>query len=139
MKGSCLCGKCSFEVVGDPGPVGKCHCSKCRKVSGTGSNAVFWIAPDSFKWLSGEENAKTYSLPDGWRSVFCNDCGSPIPAFVEGSPLPEFAGSGMWIVPAGLMDEEVNVGVRGHIWVENKPEWDVIGDDAPQFMKVPPG
>ena len=44
----------------------------------------------------------------------------------------------MWIVPAGLMDEDAQVGVRGHIWVENKPHWEVIGDDAPQFMTVPP-
>ena len=43
----------------------------------------------------------------------------------------------MWIVPAGLMDEDVTVGVRGHIWVENKPHWEVIGDDAPQYLQVP--
>jgi hypothetical protein len=44
----------------------------------------------------------------------------------------------MWVVPAGLMDEDPKVGVRGHIWVENKPHWEIIGDDAPRFMQAPP-
>ncbi len=129
MKGSCLCGSCRFEILGESGPVGKCHCTKCQKVSGTGSNAVFWLKPDGLRWLSGEDHTNTYSMLDGWGSVRCQDCGSPLPSLVRQS---------MWIVPAGLMDEEADVGVRGHIWVQNKPLWDAIGDDAPQFSSVPP-
>lgn len=128
MKGSCLCGLCTFEIIGDPGPVGKCHCTKCQKVSGTGSNAVFWLEPDGFSWLTGENLTHTYSLADGWGSVRCQDCGCPLPAFINEQ---------MWIVPAGLMDEPVDVGIRGHIWVENKPHWEIIGDDGPQFKTVP--
>ena len=71
---------------------------------------------------------KRFELADGWRSVFCDVCGSPLPAQIEDV---------MWIVPAGLMDEAIHVGVRGHIWVEKKPHWEVIGDDAPQFMRTP--
>jgi len=118
-----------FEIAGNSGPIGKCHCTKCQKVSGTGSNAVFWVKPERFKWICGEDNAKTFDLPDGWRSTFCKDCGSPLPALV---------GDTLWIVPAGLLDENPAVGVRGHIWVENKPHWDVIGDDAPQFLQGVP-
>ena len=129
MKGSCLRGQCVFEIQGDLGPVGKCHCTKCRKMSGTGSNAVFWNHPENFEWLCGEDNAKQYNLRDGWRSIFCNDCGPPLPALVGGK---------IWVVPAGLMDEGPNVGVRGHIWVETKPNWEIIGDDAPQFLQAPP-
>ena len=83
MKGSCFCGKCVFEIRGDIGSINKCHCTKCRKVFGAGSNAVFWI------------------------------------------------------VPAGVMDENPNVKVRAHIFVESKPDWEIIGDDAPQFLQVP--
>lgn len=126
MKGSCLCGKCTFEISGRIGAVGKCHCSKCRKVSGTGSNAVLWTRSKNFKWLSGEEFAKHYKVPDtDWGSTFCSECGSPLPhATVDETT---------WFVPAGLLDEDPHVAVRGHIWTGNKPSWDVIGDDAPQF------
>lgn len=129
MKGSCLCGDCEFAIEGNPGPVGKCHCTKCRKVSGTGSNAVFWLKPDKLSWLKGESSTTTYSMADGWGTVRCSNCGSPLPALVGGN---------MWIVPAGLMDEDPKVGVRGHVWVENKPHWEIIGDDGPQFLQVPP-
>lgn len=129
MKGSCLCGACTFEINGDPGPVGKCHCTKCQKVSGTGSNAVFWLKPDQFRWVDGETNISRFEMGDGWRSVFCQTCGSPMPALINDT---------LWIVPAGLMDDQPDVGVRGHIWVESKPHWDVIGDDAPQFLQTPP-
>lgn len=68
-------------------------------------------------------------MADGWQSVFCIECGSPLPRYIEEK---------MWIVPAGLMDENPQIGVRGHVWVENKPHWEVIGDDAPQYLQVPP-
>ncbi len=54
IRGSCLCGKVAFAIEGNFGPVGQCHCSKCRKVSGTDGNAVFYTAVKSFRWLSGE-------------------------------------------------------------------------------------
>jgi hypothetical protein len=44
----------------------------------------------------------------------------------------------MWFVPAGLLDEDPNVGVRGHIWVGSNPSWEVIGDDAPQYQENAP-
>jgi len=125
MRGSCLCGTCVFELKGRISAVGKCHCSKCRKVSGTGSNAVHWARPENVEWVSGKENIKSFRRPDGWGTDFCDTCGSPLPAL---------AGDGsMWFVPAGLLDEDPGVGVRGHIWTSSKPSWEVIGDDAPQF------
>lgn len=126
MKGSCLCKECVFEIGGRYGAVGKCHCSKCRKVSGTGSNAVMWVRPENLKWLSGEENINIFNLPnENWGSNFCKKCGSPLPRInSEGTT---------WFVPAGLLDEDPQVKTRGHIWVSSKPSWEVIGDDAPQF------
>jgi hypothetical protein len=79
MKGSCFCGTCVFELKGRISAVGKCHCSKCRKVSGTGSNAVHWARPENVEWMSGEDNIKSFTRPDGWGTSFCNTCGSPLP------------------------------------------------------------
>lgn len=126
MKGSCLCGACIFEISGRIGSVGKCYCSKCRKVSGTGSNAVLWVRPKNFSWIAGADKSNCYSVPDSnWQNVFCQDCGSPLPKLNDEGTT--------WMVPAGLIDGNLDVGIRGHIWVSSKPEWEVIGDDAPQF------
>lgn len=128
VRGSCLCGKCAFEVPNKVGPLNKCHCTKCRKCSGTGSNAVFWLKPNELKWISGTEVKKSYVMADGWESVFCGQCGSPLPRLI---PDEE------WIVPAGTIDGDIEAPVGAHIFVANKPGWEVIGDDAPQFDTVP--
>jgi hypothetical protein len=128
MKGSCLCGKCVFEISDEPGLINKCHCVKCRKLSGAGSNAVFWLNPEELQWVAGEDVKKSFVMPDGWESVFCGECGSPLPRLI---PDEE------WIVPAGIIDGVVQSEVRAHIFVANKPSWEVIGDDAPQFETVP--
>ena len=65
-------------------------------------------------------------MTDGWQSVFCGVCGSPLPRLITGEE---------WIVPAGVLDEDVEVAVRAHIFVENKPAWEIIGDDAPQYQQ----
>ena len=55
IRGSCLCGDIRFEIDGKFGAAGQCHCSKCRKVSGTDGNAVFYAPAASFRWLAGED------------------------------------------------------------------------------------
>src|SRR3546814_20608563 len=50
IHGSCLCGQICFVVDGKFGPAGQCHCSKCRKVSGTDGNAVFYTDRKNDVW-----------------------------------------------------------------------------------------
>ena len=128
ITGSCLCGGVKFSIAGEPGPIGQCHCSKCRKVSGTNGNSVFHAARDNFQWTGGEQLIATYHVPDGngWHSSFCKTCGSPLP--IDGKEV------GIFFVPAGLLDDDH--GTRGyavHIFVESKAPWDEISDNAPQF------
>jgi hypothetical protein len=42
MKGECLCGDVEFEIKGDLPNLYQCHCSLCRKV--TGSSAATYLA-----------------------------------------------------------------------------------------------
>lgn len=132
IKGSCLCGTVRFEIDGKVSPVGQCHCSKCRKVSGTDGNAVFYTSTKSLRWLSGEDNAKRYLVPGskGWQSCFCQACGSPLPHADSTNKI--------YFVPAGLLDDDP--GFRGyaqHIYVGSKAPWVAICDDAPQFEEGP--
>src|SRR3546814_17846841 len=63
IHGSCLCGQICFVVEGKFGQAGQCHCSKCRKVSGTDGNAVFYTARNGFRWIKGEDNIGPYEAP----------------------------------------------------------------------------
>lgn len=130
IKGSCLCGGVKFSISGKAGPIGQCHCSKCRKVSGTDGNAVMHTAIENFSWHSGEELIEKY-FPDGntgWHSIFCRKCGSPLPLKGEDS--------GLYFIPAGLLDDDPgHRGYAGHIFVGSKAPWVEITDDSPQFSE----
>jgi hypothetical protein len=53
MHGRCLCGEVRFEVEEAATPIGMCHCSKCRRVSGVASNAEFMAGREKLRWLAG--------------------------------------------------------------------------------------
>src|SRR3546814_20243954 len=112
IKGSCLCGRIAFEIDGKIGPIGQCHCSKCRKLSGTDGNAVFYTAVQSFRWLSGENDVGSFPVPggDGWASRFCRTCGSPAP---HPNRDPK-----IYFVPVGLLDDDPGVREvgRADVW-----------------------
>jgi len=124
-RGSCLCGAIQFEIDGQTTEIGMCHCSKCRKVSGTASNASLMVARDGLRWLSGEDSLCRFALEDGWGAWRCAACGSPAPML--------HPGGGAYWVPAGLLDADPGVRVAGHIFVGSKAAWDEIAGQAPQM------
>ncbi len=130
IKGSCLCGGVAFEISGKPGPIGQCHCSKCRKVSGTDGNAVFYARAEQLNWLRGEELIRIFQVPNGngWRSTFCSVCGSPAPQMDNAARS--------YFVPAGLMDDDTgHRGYAAHIFVGSKAPWSMILDGAPKYVE----
>ena len=60
LHGSCLCGGVAFAV--DP-PFDRfvhCHCSRCRKASGTAHATNAAVKPSAFRWLQGQELVARY-------------------------------------------------------------------------------
>ena len=47
--GSCLCEAVRFEIRGEFGPVRYCHCSRCRRLSGTAFSANSQIRAEDFE------------------------------------------------------------------------------------------
>jgi hypothetical protein len=125
LHGSCLCGGARFEIEGRWSAIGQCHCSKCRKVSGTASNAVLYTAAASLRWVAGEGLRRDFSLPSGWGTTFCGECGSPLPRLHPNGKI--------YFVPAGVLDDDPGVAVERHIFVGSKASWDAIAGDAPRF------
>jgi hypothetical protein len=130
IRGSCLCGGVRFEITGKVSGIGQCHCSICRKASGTASNAALLTAARSLRWVAGEELAQEYVRPSGWRTQFCRHCGSPLPQLHP-------TGKVFW-VPAGLLDDDPGGRVEQHIFIGSKAAWDEIAGDAPQYEEAAP-
>jgi hypothetical protein len=125
VQGRCLCGDVQFEIPNKPRQIGMCHCSKCRRVSGAGSNAVVLVDRRNLTWLSGEDSRRAYQTNTGWMTTFCKRCGCPVPQLT-----PDL--SRYW-VPAGSLDPVVTLTVGLHIHVGSKAQWEEIGGGAPQF------
>ena len=69
VRGSCLCGSVTFAVTFPFEEFRHCHCSRCRKATGTAhaTNAV--VKPDALEWLSGEELVVRYGAVTAVRGV----------------------------------------------------------------------
>lgn len=116
MKGSCFCGQVKFQLDTDKDELYQCHCSICRKITGSVATTTIVVEGDEFKWLSGEENLKLFVHQNGRRSVFCQSCGSPAP-----DPNPD---KSLYWVPAGLLTNHENMSVTSHIFTGSKADWD---------------
>ena len=124
LKGSCLCGGMRFEITGTHSKVSICHCSLCRKTSGTGSSAAIVVGYDQLNWLSGLD-----LVTNGLKHSFCRVCGAHAP---DSNPRKT-----LYVVPVGILDDNPELMVGQHIFVGSKARWDVIGEDgARQFEEA---
>src|SRR5262249_22685743 len=94
ISGNCLCGAVRFEVDRLAGPFELCHCSRCRKVSGSAFAAGIYVNREDLRFTKGLESIKTYEAPilrapPPYRSSFCAECGSSLPDPSAESPLVE--------------------------------------------------
>ena len=68
-KGSCNCGAVSYEILTDVSDVYVCHCSICRRATGSNGIAVVVVNNPDFRWTGGEEHIATWRKPDGdWQT-----------------------------------------------------------------------
>jgi hypothetical protein len=133
IRGSCLCGGVKFEVARIVGPFELCHCTRCRKASGSAFVAGLGIMRKDLRIVHGLDLIRTYEAPirqapPPYRTCFCGRCGSP---------LPDTVSSSSWLeIPAGLLDDDPGLRPDKHIYVDVKSTWFVIADDLPQFDKA---
>jgi hypothetical protein len=116
VRGQCLCGRVVFEITGKMPALYQCHCSLCRKQSGTASNAATIVAAGDFRWLSGRELVSSWVKDTGFRSDFCSNCGAVVPNPLRDLPY-------VW-VPAGALEDDEGLAIRYHVFVGSKAAWD---------------
>lgn len=132
IKGSCLCGGITFEFDQAAGPFEICHCSRCRKVTGSIGMPAIAIKKSAFRYLTGQALIKTYAAPllhspPSYTCTFCSQCGSPVPM-----PTDEFDEIE---IPAGLLDDDPGIKPDKHIFIEYLPAWDGVHDDLPTLTR----
>ena len=132
LKGSCLCGAVKFEASGEPKRFYHCHCSRCRKATGTGHASNMFMQPGTLKWLAGEEQVRAYKVPEAQRftNSFCATCGGRLPRQPPGTE--------MVVIPAGSLDSDAPIQPTARIFYGSRAAWSCGGDGLPVFPEYAP-
>ena len=132
VSGRCLCSGVRFEITGELGPVIQCHCSMCRRASGTAFATNAPVHADAFRIVQGQQLITEYESSPGRRRAFCSRCGSPL--YSRMLDRPEIRR-----VRLGTLEEDPGARPVAHTWVSAKAAWDTLCDDGlERFDEAPP-
>jgi hypothetical protein len=130
IKGSCLCSEIQYELDEPPGFMNLCHCSMCRKISGSAFGTFAHTEISNYRWLRGESLVSRYeSSPGHWR-VFCPTCGSSVPSCNEDR--------GSVCIPAGSFNDDPKLKPSIQIFTGSKAPWHTIANDTPAYEEFEP-
>lgn len=130
--GSCLCGRVHYEIQGHLGIFQYCHCSRCRKFTGSAHAANLLVTPNQFRWLKGEDCLGRFEPEESkhFATAFCMHCGSS---------LPWHAKTGKTVViPAGTLDSPPDITPSQNIFCASRAQWYAAASDLPEYETLPP-
>ena len=123
VTGSCLCGGVRFELTAPFRRANHCHCSRCRKHSGTFGLTQGRVRRDGFRLVQGEELIRVYRPAAGMTKAFCSVCGSSLfgGTWPDG---PEVS------VRFGALDGDPAIRPQCHSHTASAAPWDEIPADG---------
>lgn len=131
VTGSCLCGAVSYNITGNLGIFQYCHCSRCRKFTGSAHASNILVAPEHFSWLKGEDHVCRYE-PENTRhfaTSFCKTCGSSLPwAAKSGKAV---------VIPAGTLNEHPGIEPVQNVFCGSRAQWYVSASSLPEHEALP--
>jgi hypothetical protein len=119
-EGGCSCGAVRFRVRGDPARVGICHCTTCRKETGSVLMA-FAVWPRTCFDVTGETR--------GWENrQFCPTCGSRLFAVSDDSDEIE--------IKLGTLDDApTRLTPVYELWTKRREPWLQAVSGTAQFSE----
>lgn len=130
ITGACLCGAVKFEIDGDLVDVSICHCSICRRATGSAYGAYGGVELARFKWTRGEDRLREFIATDSLRKYFCSICGSTLASLHRS--WPEFI-----YLSLGCIDGSPELSIGYHQFVASKASWVTLPDGVRQFEAWP--
>ena len=127
VTGSCLCGSVKFEAAPPFAAFRYCHCSRCRKASGSAHAANLFVPEAQFRWTAGEASLKRFPHPQSERFAvwFCTNCGTRMPHKVNTTDN--------MLIPAGVLDADPEMRPTNSIFWKSKSAWYVSPHELPKF------
>ncbi len=131
-KGSCLCGSIQFTLDGGVTDIIHCHCSLCRKASGSAYATNGFVDAEGLTVTDADGTLTFYESSEGKRKYFCKTCGAPIYSSNAQSPQ-------RYRLRLGALDSDISERPISHNFVTSKANWDDLGAELPHYEKHEPG
>jgi hypothetical protein len=131
LHGGCMCGAVAYEVTDRFLYAMNCHCSKCRRTTGSAFKPIAGVTPDEFSVMSGEDRLFRHGAPDGIHDMHCRTCGSLVYSWIAEN------GTVKVHIPMGTLIDPPSMKPSMHIFVGSKAPWYEILDDLPRFDGFP--
>lgn len=126
LSGRCLCGQVEYRVENRFAYALNCHCSNCRRATGSAFKAFAGIERSRFTVTQGAEELQIYgqALTHDAR---CKRCGSLLYSLVR---------EGTFIhLTLGTLTDAPAIQPTAHIFVGSKAPWFTITDSLPQHLE----
>ena len=124
LAGQCLCGAVRYAVQDRFVYALNCHCSNCRRATGSAFKPFAGIARDKVRITGGADRLMMFGDDNGYDAR-CQACGSLLYSVVRD-------GAFVHVAMGSLVDDPA-IRPSKHIFVGSKAPWFTITDDLPQY------
>jgi hypothetical protein len=124
LVGRCLCGAVQYTVTDEFLYAANCHCSNCRRATGSAFKPFAGIEASKLRLTTGSDKLLILGNERA-GDIHCNVCGSFLYSVVSGG--------GRVHVTLGTLVDAPTIRPTHHIFVGSKAAWFTITDDLPQY------
>lgn len=128
LNGGCLCGAVQYAVTDEFAYAQNCHCSDCRRATGSAFKPFGGISRAKLRHTRGEGEVLRYGGEHA-HDIRCRVCGSLLYSVVRNSEYVHVA--------LGTLHDGPSLRPTAHIFVGDKAPWFTITDDLPQHAAFP--
>ena len=124
LVGRCFCGAVEYAVTDEFRYALNCHCSQCRRTTGSAFKPFAGIERAKLRMTSGTDTLMIVGEAEG-NDTHCRACGSLLFSVVR---------EGVFVhVALGTLVDAPSIRPSAHIFVGSKAPWYDITDGLPQY------
>ncbi|MGF6378734.1 GFA family protein [Paraburkholderia atlantica] len=124
LAGQCLCGAVHYSVKDEFVYALNCHCSNCRRATGSAFKPFAGIERGKLRITEGEHSLLIFGDQRASHDVRCKICGSLMFSVVRNGEYVH--------VTLGTLTDSPTISPSAHIFVGSKAPWYSITDQLPQ-------